>query len=228
MFMLGAVSDACPGTVPEGITGTCKLLSFKSKPDFEMPGDDNGDNVYEVTVMASDGAMTAMRPVTVKVIDVDEMGEVELSSRSAQIGVPITATLKDSDGGVPNPAPLTGLTWTWERDDNREDATPNMGMEEVIEDAESDTYTPTAADKGKHLRAIAMYTDRTRHDTTLFMEMAVSDSTTAVTNNPDNQAPEFKDGARTSRIVEENTMALTGDSGRRRRRRRRGRGRQPC
>ena len=30
-------------------------LTFKDAPDFEMPGDANGDNVYEVTVVAADG-----------------------------------------------------------------------------------------------------------------------------------------------------------------------------
>ena len=33
-----------------------KVLAFKDKPDFEMPGDSNRDNVYQVTVVASDGA----------------------------------------------------------------------------------------------------------------------------------------------------------------------------
>ena len=31
------------------------VLTFKDKPDFEMPGDANKDNVYEVTVVAADG-----------------------------------------------------------------------------------------------------------------------------------------------------------------------------
>ena len=42
-------------------------LSFKKNPDFEMPGDRNTDNVYEVTVRASDGTLNADRMVTVKV-----------------------------------------------------------------------------------------------------------------------------------------------------------------
>ena len=36
-----------------------RVLSFSGKPDFEMPGDANGDNIYEVTVVASDGVNTA-------------------------------------------------------------------------------------------------------------------------------------------------------------------------
>ena len=57
--------------------------------------------------------MTAMRSLTVKVIDSDEAGMVELSSQDALIGVELTATLKDSDGGVPAPAKFTGVTWQW-------------------------------------------------------------------------------------------------------------------
>ena len=49
-----------------------QVLSFKKNPDFEMPGDRNQDNVYEVTVRASDGTLNADRMVNVKVINVDE------------------------------------------------------------------------------------------------------------------------------------------------------------
>ena len=88
-----------------------RTLSFKAKPDFEMPGDKNKDNIYEVTVEASDDVNTATRSVTVKVTDSDEGGKVELSSQDALIGVELTATLTDSDGGVPDPRELTGVTW---------------------------------------------------------------------------------------------------------------------
>ena len=32
-------------------------LSFKSSPDYEAPNDANTDNVYEVTIRASDGSL---------------------------------------------------------------------------------------------------------------------------------------------------------------------------
>ena len=48
------------------------VLSFKDKPNYEMPGDANRDNVYEVTVRASDGTMHEDRMVMVTVIGVDE------------------------------------------------------------------------------------------------------------------------------------------------------------
>ena len=45
------------------------------------------------------------------------------------------------------------------------------------------------------------------------MNTATSAATTAVRNNPDNQAPEFEEDASTFRVVEENTKALAGATG---------------
>ena len=100
-----------------------KVLAFKSAPDFENPGDSNRNNIYEVTVEASDGTNTAMRDVTVKVTDAEEEGKVTLSTQQPRIGVPITATLADPDGSIAN------VMWVWERDNDAADAdaqTPTM------------------------------------------------------------------------------------------------------
>jgi len=45
-------------------------LQFLSPPDFEAPGDANADNVYLVSITASDGTQTATLPLTVTVTDV--------------------------------------------------------------------------------------------------------------------------------------------------------------
>ena len=58
-------SSRLRSTLPE----YSKVLGFKDNPDFEMPGDSNRDNVYQVTVVASDGVNSAMRDVIVKVTD---------------------------------------------------------------------------------------------------------------------------------------------------------------
>ena len=79
-------------TDPEGITvtysltgpdaskfqtkGTPPVLSFKAKPDYEAKADANRDNVYEVTVRASDGTMHEDRMVKVTVTPVDEAPEI--------------------------------------------------------------------------------------------------------------------------------------------------------
>ena len=207
--------------------GVSQLLSFKERPDFEMPGDRKSDNVYQVTVRASDSVLNADRMVTIKVIDFDEAGEVELP-QDALIGVELTATFTDSDGGAPNTAQFIDQKWSWHRLGTATETIVTVAENEAqnneIEGATSDTYTPVVADRGMYLRAMVTYTDRTRDednnpdDNTAaatppfvgFMNSATSNATTAVRDNPSNQAPVFAEGSRTVRLVEENTEALTG------------------
>ena len=133
------------------------VLTFKKSPDYEMPadavGDDGstaaaGDNMYEVTVQATDSTMkTGMKKVMVEVADVEEMGMVTLSARRPQSEVDFTAILTDPDGEP------TGITWQWAK---------SMEMDGTfvdIEGADSDTYMPADADIEHYLRATAMYTD---------------------------------------------------------------------
>ncbi|MEM7641581.1 MAG: Ig-like domain-containing protein, partial [Pseudomonadota bacterium] len=47
-------------------------LNFVAAPDFEAPGDAGGDNVYDVTVIASDGDLTDSADLQVTVTDVAE------------------------------------------------------------------------------------------------------------------------------------------------------------
>ena len=49
-------------------------LSFRSSPDYEAPNDANTDNVYEVTVRASDGDLMSTLDVEVTVTDANESG----------------------------------------------------------------------------------------------------------------------------------------------------------
>lgn len=46
------------------------VLSFVSNPDFEAPGDQNGDNVYEVVVQVSDGQINDTQTLAVTVTNV--------------------------------------------------------------------------------------------------------------------------------------------------------------
>ena len=64
--------DALDFSIDEG-----GVLRFASTPDFEMPADMDGDNVYQVTVVAGDGTNMDTQDVTVTVTDVDEMVTVE-------------------------------------------------------------------------------------------------------------------------------------------------------
>ena len=51
-------------------------LSFGSNPDHEQPADSNRDNVYEITVVASDGQNEGTLDVTVTVTEVNEGPEI--------------------------------------------------------------------------------------------------------------------------------------------------------
>ena len=59
------------------IDATTGVVSFIEAPDFEMPGSADGDNVYDITVTASDGdnsAEQAVQAVAITVTDEDEVG----------------------------------------------------------------------------------------------------------------------------------------------------------
>ena len=89
-------------------TDTIGALTFRESPNYEMPADADGDNVYEVTVAATDAdSNRGEKSVEVKVANVDEDGTVTLSAVQPRVGVSLTASLTDPDGGV------SDLKWQW-------------------------------------------------------------------------------------------------------------------
>ena len=122
-------------------------LSFDSTPDFEAPGDADGDNVYMVTITATD-AGTSSDPfeVAITVTNMDEDGSISFDISEPSVGTPIEATLSDPDGGV------TNETWQWQRSDAQGDFSD-------IDGATMATYTPVAEDGGFDLRVMASYDD---------------------------------------------------------------------
>ena len=195
MFQLDPDADAAAATVT-------RIVRFKASPDYDIPGDSNGDNVYEVTVRASDGANHKDMQVAVKVTDIDEPGKVKLSSQDAQIGVELTATLSDDDGGVPNVAQITDQKWTWHRLASSETAIA-VSADNAIAGATSATYTPVSADSGMILAAMVSYTDR--HG----MKTQTSDITRVVRAAAANHVPKFSEGGSTFRIIMENAKPNT-------------------
>ena len=106
------------------------MLSFKKSPDYEMPGDDGPDNMYAVTVQATDAdRRMGTKPVTVTVTNVDEPGVVTLSARQPMAGVPLTATITDPDGTISN------VEWQWQKGSSN------------IPNADGEIYTPVDSDK---------------------------------------------------------------------------------
>ena len=196
--------------------GSVGQLTFKESPDYEMPAASN--NLYRVTVEVSDGKLKATRPVTVMVVDVEEDGEVTLSSVQPKEAIELTASLEDSDGGV------TDVAWQWWKSllqDNANTVPTFLSAEgdpittagtgwEKIADAKSDTYTPVKGDINRWLTARAIYTDRTGPAQAMH-----ESSANTVIRNTDNRAPVFKENdqeiTETTRYVEEAADAAVTD-----------------
>ena len=171
--------------------GTRGQLTFKASPDYETPASADRDNIYEVTVTATDSAgNTDSRDVTVRVTNENETGTVTLSSLQPEVGIDLTAKLTDPDDGI------TGLTWQWSKG----------GVD--IAGANSATYEPDGVDENSTLTAKATYTDATGSG-----QSATKDSVYPVqANDTNNQDPVFEDSqgdpiTRTTRQVAESAEA---------------------
>ena len=144
-------ADAADFDLTDGNDDGTYDLAFKQSPNYEDPADAGTDNVYNITVVATDSdGQTDMKAVTVTVTNVDEAGTITLSALQPRVGIPLTATLTDIDGDV------SDVVWMWEKDD----AMGFTNTPETIEGADSATYTPTDNDETMYLRATATsYTD---------------------------------------------------------------------
>lgn len=77
-FSISGGADAARFSITAG-----GALSFASAPDFEAPADAGADNIYDVTLQASDGAATTTRNLAVTVTDVFETLAVRRVTASA-------------------------------------------------------------------------------------------------------------------------------------------------
>ncbi len=171
-------------------------LSFDPAPDFEDAKDSDNNNVYHVTVQASDDNKIDDLDVTVTVTNVEEAGTVSLSSVQPQVGTPLTATLHDPDEVV------SAVTWTWQS------STRNNGGWSTISGATSTDYTPQTGDVSRYLRATASYDDGF---STGKSASAVS-SNTVRTKPVNNTPPNFGSNSE-SRSVQENSAPGTDVGG---------------
>ena len=173
-------------------------LSFKKSPSFEAKGDEDGDNIYMVTVTASGGtpSNTAEHKVEVTVTDVDEAGKVTLDDPQPQVGSSVEA-----DGPEDPDVPVTDTKWQWSRG-----ATKDGDFTDIAK-ATNDSRTPTADDVGKYLKATVTYTDKHGSGKSV---SAVSENTVEA-RPAANAAPVFKDedtstgatGTQSNRAVDE-------------------------
>ena len=183
-----AIVWSLSGADAEDFTIVGGVLAFKSSPDYENPGDEGSDNIYNVTLEASGGSSD----VVVTVTNVDEMGTVDIDDLQPQAGEPVGADVSDEDGS------LEQTRWQWSK-------SMDQAAWEDISGASSPTYTPETGDIGYYLRATATYSDGlgTGRDTASAMTVfAVEERPVA------NAQPKFADdgdaeGAQQTRMVRE-------------------------
>ena len=178
--------DSSVFSITEGV------LTFKDSPDFEEPedadtDDADTDNVYNVTVIASDGRLSDTVDVTITVTNMEELGKVTLNLLQPQVDTGLTTIVTDPDGGV------RGMTWLWQSSSDKSTWTPISG-------AVSGTYIPVDADVGKHLKVTVTYTDRHSSGKTARAVSEYAVQAAPVSNDP----PEFSKETDT-RTVPENT-----------------------
>ncbi len=125
-------------------------LTFNAQPDYEAPASQDGDNTYDLIVMATMGNFTFSQPVIVTVTNVDEPGEVRFTTTPlvVRVGVELAAELDERDEE-------TNVTWQWASGGS------DTGSWTPISGETSNTYTPVEADVGDYLQITASYTDAT-------------------------------------------------------------------
>jgi hypothetical protein len=73
-------------------------LSFITAPDFEIPSDAGGDNIYEVTVQVSDGALLDTQALTVTITDAFEGRVVDAPIKGARVFIDLNGDgVQDDD-----------------------------------------------------------------------------------------------------------------------------------
>ena len=86
------------------INATTGAVSFKSSPNYEAPTDAGGNNVYDVTVGASDGVNITTQAVTISVTNVNEAPTVTSAATASfaenATGTVYTAAATDPDAGT--------------------------------------------------------------------------------------------------------------------------------
>ena len=85
MWSLGGV-DAGAFTLTRNAGNPAYQLKFKVVPNYELPADHGGNNVYDITVKVADDetpVMTTELPVTVTVTNVNEAPEIKTGTTGA-------------------------------------------------------------------------------------------------------------------------------------------------
>ena len=158
------------------------VLTFVDSPDHEEPGDNGGNNIYEVTVTATDDDDSPLSDTYVVMVEVTNVEEaatvgIELSSLQPQVSTAITVNYVDGVGnplvdangaaytGIVDPdrdegrtstsIPAEDVTWQWSKSSSKSGRFTDIPGDA----AKTVSYTPGSSDRGMYLRVTGTYED---------------------------------------------------------------------
>ena len=130
-------------------------LSFLSTPDYEAPGDGDGDNVYLLDVAVTDGEATVTRTIDVTVTDVAETAEIDAGGAPFDAGVvfgPGALSVTAADPGVPG-GPMTGQAYLIGAGTGAGSGARVVNAAAILGGTDGDTITGAAAQEIFHGQA---------------------------------------------------------------------------
>ena len=145
------------------IGATSGVLTFNAPlPNYEVPTDDGGDRVYDITITATDDGTPPMEDtlaITVTVTNVAEAGTIGDITGMPQVGVELTAgTVTDPDAvngsNSAGTVAVADITYTWQSA-----AGGSSDYVAISGAGTTSTYTLRESDVGRTIRVIAGYTD---------------------------------------------------------------------
>ena len=150
-------------------------LRFRNSPDYERPADSNRDNVYEVTIRASDGRNTGTleEVQVVTVTDINEPPTITTSSRTTfsqpenRTSTLYTFRATDPEGGT--------VTWTAAGTDGRFFAIDEQGRFSFREDSPPDFDAPGDAGGDNVYNVTVQARDDEFNSSSLDVVVAVTD-----------------------------------------------------
>ena len=102
-YTLTNTSDAAAFTLDP----SSGVLAFDPTPDYETPLDSDGDNVYQLTLSAFDGANTTTQAITVNVANIDEAPSFTSSIQNLSVSENSSGSLYTAQATDPEGATLT-------------------------------------------------------------------------------------------------------------------------
>ena len=197
----GDDSDDFSFSSPGGAGGG---LGFNSPPNYEDPTDADADNIYEVTIQATDGTNTSTRQVTVFVtnewLDSDEVPVIQ---GTAHVGETLTA-----DTSRIQSVPRKSFYYRWVRSDGTTDTD--------IEGAQGtglSSYTLVPADEGHTIKVGASFWSREYTTLTSEPTAVVISAVGQQTNTPATRVPTISGTAQVGETLTADTSGIADADG---------------